>query len=376
MKIKLEWVKSFIFLLLLSHISSCKESASGERLNSRYEVDTLLIEAGADIIYLEDNFILSGLSENKSILFNFDSKRLRLEKIDINQHKLVEVVELEKEGPNGIGDWHIGFKVWNDSTFILQGSNVFYFVDDKGTLTNKVSIEHLLFMEESLLGKDMYNGFELIDSNFWFIIGSIKTPDIKLMKYNFLTDDFKLFDIPESDLRLNDALITKVDKFTFYYYPPMGIMQYPDGVILNNRVYSQLVTYGADELDYKTHYSKSDFFNDIPKVEKIKEVSNEIQAGELKREMEKNMHFRGIYWDDKKQQYYRLGYMLTSGINIDEDAKYDNYIFIYDTSFNLVEEFEVPEVKIMPKKVFIIDGSLYIFNNFYDELGFIKVKII
>lgn len=52
------------------------------------------------------------------------------------------------------------------------------------------------------------------------------------------------------------------------------------------------------------------------------------------------------------------------------------YISIFDKDLNLLAESLVPELKAPPKRHFMKDGKIWIFENIADELAFIRLKIM
>ena len=121
--------------------------------------------------------------------------------------------------------------------------------------------------------------------------------------------------------------------------------------------------------------SRSNFYEDVPKVDKVKEVYSENESKEFKKELEKRMSFLIPLWDEENQRIFRWGYKL-SVKNVEmENPEYDNYFFVMDKEFNIVEEFLIPEVRIKPYRIFFIDNKIYLYHNFEDELGFIRVGL-
>jgi hypothetical protein len=82
-----------------------------------------------------------------------------------------------------------------------------------------------------------------------------------------------------------------------------------------------------------------------------------------------------ILWCKVCKKIFRWGYKLSS-INVEMDnPEYDNYLFVMDKDLNFVEEFLIPEVRIKPYRIFIVDNQIYLYRNFEDELGFIRIGL-
>src|SRR5690554_2894624 len=65
-------------------------------------IDTVMVDAPGEILYLED--FVHALSPDKRYLYNFNKYDHTLEKVDLEELRLVEKLPFEKEGPNGTGN--------------------------------------------------------------------------------------------------------------------------------------------------------------------------------------------------------------------------------------------------------------------------------
>ncbi len=103
-------MKKQFYLLLFPLIFSC-ENESSEKAESgnilenlTFTVDTVMVDAGDDIISLQWSLNIATLSGDQKYLFNFNPKTNQLEVIDLEKLKLKEKFSLEREGPLGTGN--------------------------------------------------------------------------------------------------------------------------------------------------------------------------------------------------------------------------------------------------------------------------------
>lgn len=365
-----------ILIVLFFLFFSC--SQSNKQIDSRiekYKIDTLMIDSGSDIIYLKENLSYSGLAIDQKKLFNIDVEQLKLQIIDLENARLEKEVLLEREGPNGIGDWFIGFKVWDDSTFVLQGDNRFYKVDLEGNLKENIGFDHLFYVQEELAKRFGHTGFKIHQNKIYNVITTFGTPEFNLLIYDFKEDAYQLKVIPGSENLISSTVITYLGKSSFTYVTGYSIVDFSDGFILHNRSYPQMAFYRIDSDSIQLINPISSFYQDVPKVDKIKEVHSEKESDEFKKELEKRMSFLIPLWDEKNQRIYRWGYKLSSKNTNIENPEYDNYLFVMDKELNIIEEFQIPEVRMKPYRIFLVDNQIYLYHNFEDELGFIRVEL-
>ena len=362
-----------ILIVLFFLFFSC--SQSNKQIDAKiekYKIDTLMIDSGSDIIYLKENLTYSGLAIDQKKLFNIDIEQLKLQIIDLETARLEKEVLLEREGPNGIGDWFIGFKVWDDSTFVLLGDNRFYKVDLEGNLKEKIGFDHLFYVHEELAKRFGHTGFKIHQNKIYNVITTFGKPEFNLLIYDFKEDIYDLKEIPGSENLISSTVITYLGKSNFTDVTGFSIVDFSDDFILHNRSYPQMAVYRTNSNSIQLINSRSNFYEDVPKVDKVKEVYSENESKEFKKELEKRMSFLIPLWDEENQRIFRWGYKL-SVKNVEmENPEYDNYFFVMDKEFNIVEEFLIPEVRIKPYRIFFIDNKIYLYHNFEDELGFIR----
>lgn len=354
---------------------ACSGPLGGVDISAKYSFDTLMIDSGTSIINLKENLAYSGLSMDGKKLFHFDPNDLTLQVINLENAKLEKEIVFEKEGPDGIGDWFIGFKVGDDSTFVLQGDNRFYKIDLGGNLKEKIGVDHLFYVHEELTKSFCHTGFSVLQNKIYNVISTFDTPEFYLLIYDFKEDAYELKVIPGSENLISSTVITYLGKSSFTYVTGFSIVDFSDGFILHNRSYPQMAFYRIDSDSIQLINPISSFYQDVPKVDKIKEVHSEKESDEFKKELEKRMSFLIPLWDEKNQKIYRWGYKLSSTNTNLENPEYDNYLFVMDIELNIVEEFQIPEVRMKPYRIFLVDNQIFLYHNFEDELGFIRVGL-
>lgn len=340
-----------------------------------YSIDTLWIDPGSSIINLEENLAFSGLSEDGSTLFHFDPRALKIQVINLKEARMETEVQFEKEGPNGIGDWHIGFQVLSDTIFALMGDNAFFLIDLHGRLQEKIAIDHLFYIQEDLTGKFSRSGFLFMDGSIYSNLDAWQGPSLKLFAYNPKEDTYKIKEIPGAENVLNSAMVTYIQKSSFYYYFGFSLVDVAGDLLIHHRTYPEIALYRVAKDSMQLFYPISDYYSPVPKAEKIKEVNGEEESDAYQKELMKQMSFLPPLWDPVNQRLYRWGYKMIPSTMEREEPEFENYLFILDKEFKIVEEFLIPEIRTKPHRIFLEGKQLFFYQNMDDELGFLRIKL-
>jgi hypothetical protein len=363
------------FLYILIFLNSCDDkSSSSSHGIENFKIDTLFIDPNNEIIYLKDNLIFSELLNDSLILHNLNSELPAVEKIDLNKRKLEKIIPLAKEGPKGVGDWHIGFIGVDDSLLVLEGDKSFNFLSLQGDFIEKVRIEHLFYMVEELNGKETFAGIFISGRRIFKIVKDGVSNEFSLLVYNIDEDTHELIEIPLWQMVKSGSLIVE--------YPNGGkiidmkgfsISKIHQSIMISNSTYPQIVFYLENLKETKIINPPSKFYSDVEMVEEIPVFHSQDEAYAYLAELEKRMHFLPPIWDEGSKKIFRWGYKRSAKNKEVDNPEYDNYLFVIDSAFNMEKEYHFPQIRIKPHKYFLADHKIYLYNNFDDELGFIRV---
>lgn len=359
-----------LWFFLFTIICSCQnENTDFDGMGEEYRIDTVMITTGDELLYLGDQFKFLGysdISSDKSELFILDYENTKLISIDLVNNKLDKIIPLEKEGPDGVGDWVSELQVVNDSTLTLMGNNSMIFINLDGKLIKKINIEHLFYFNDDLLRSYLKGGFLYKENRFYLFPSEIGSLPSQLMIYNSDNDSYKLFFNPYADLLKSNASKTWINKSEFLKIPQFYLNEGPSGVILTSTTLPQLFIFSDQENTFNEVFSDSKYFEEVEKSDKILDVYGQEATDEWQKEQGKKMRYLLPEWDNKTKHLFRWAYKLASdGIN------YENYLFISDSTYKLVGEYHIKGIKMKPKKMLIIGSKIYIAANFEDELGFL-----
>lgn len=97
-------MKKLLAISLLALLSACsgKESESTEQKNIlenlTYSVDTVVVDAGEELINLSMGLFVSDVSANSKFLYQFTQNDHSLTVVDLDQLKLTKKIFFEKKG--------------------------------------------------------------------------------------------------------------------------------------------------------------------------------------------------------------------------------------------------------------------------------------
>lgn len=359
----------FLFLFFMVIFLSCKEKLTNISSKDPIKIDTLIFGSKDEIIELGENgefLISSALSENGSHYFIFNLEKRYLYTLDLKTKTLLSKLKLPSEGPDGIGDWLIDFQMINDSSFIAQGDNAFYFFNKTGKSKNKTRVDHIFFLNDTLAQKYSNAGFLYKNEQFYFTTGEIGSIQSEVLNYDPKDDSYKLNKIPFLDIIKNWALVSKVKSYTFFSSPAFVISNFPNGIILVNRGLPDMIAYLDNGETVTSKPNSSRFFADVKPIKEIYHAKSAEDEKEFKRELENQINFLRPVLNEGKKKLFRLGYRLSS-----DGESYENYLFEYDLNLNLTQEQFLDGIYIKPKKLFLRDSKFYLAASFNDEPGFL-----
>lgn len=360
----------FIFLIF----SSCEQSLSSKEKNneSNYKVDSVVIDSGSDIIFLRDNLAISVVSLDGRYLYNYNAEKPAIEKINLNDEILEEVIQMEREGPNGIGNFHISLNLLNDSMFVISGSDNYSILDNKGDLVKSKKLGYHFYYEAKLVDSFMTMGFLYRDQKAYSIIVKFQSFTNDLMVYTEETDSVQIFDIPKSDLIKSTSIVWAPGNY-IYHVPQLSLSHLNNIFLISHSKYPDIVVSDFDSIEFFHYYPDSKLYSRIEEVKEVRFEENEEKVEEFLLVLDKRMNFLAPIWDNQNKVFYRWGFKLSSGSNDLETREYDNFLFIMDSTFQIQNEFKIPEVRLRPYHIFLRENKLYLYHNYNDELMFIRI---
>ncbi|MDR7130740.1 hypothetical protein J2X69_003097 [Algoriphagus sp. 4150] len=371
------------FLLILQACSQKEDKHLAGMDHFRISLDTVLVDAGEEFLYLNNDLYYSSLSPEKDYLINFNQNDFTAEKIDLNELKLLEKIQFEKEGPNGLGSYP-RFKVLGDQNLLFWKYSFYKIFDQQGQLVKNLDLDKIA---AEYLGSDEYYPRTLLQdqNNPSRIVGLIvnwESDTYILLDFDLTSQSFKKIDLPELEKKSEFKVDLLYEGSPAGSYGTWTSSQYIDGkILISTNTFNEVQVF---DLESDSLYVKS---WDTPllgsKRSYIPPKEVERTSGELKeiiRKAEEDISYREFVWDDKNERFFRFSEKKHFGEELNGYGDFistgsDVFLSVFDKDFNLIFEAEISELAKLPLTYFTKDGNIWMFENIDDELAFIIVKV-
>lgn len=359
-------MRNLTFLLLLTlacNTPKNEKSVSSEKIT--YTVDTLMIDSGEELLFLQSALSHSTISNDQKTLFNLSPKS-EIEVIDLDQEILKTKIKTEKEGDLGTGQ---PYSIQLDQTdnFVLYGFNEIRFFGP-----NLNSMERFSLSEDALPGLEStmlapFNPKVTIGKTLYSIYETYEREPLGLAKINLENGNVEKIPMEFSE---------KIVPFTFslyvqgrlgnIIYEPIQLVLANDQLIISTAYSNEANIF---DLNTKTRTLKkfhSGLTEDQAKIppKTSAESINEIQ--DLLDEANKNVKFGPFIYDKTHQRFCRFSRELDREVG--DSLIFKNVLTLFDKNLNQLGE---TEITIDPFSIkFFKEGKLWSYVNVDDELGF------
>lgn len=370
-----------IYLLILT-LFSCggdpETSKATRDLEITYEIDTVMVDPGDHFFFLNWGLGIADVSADKKMLFNLNPQTFLLEIVDLDALALKETVQLEKEGPNGVGGGFISkLQVLDNGNLLLFDFQKIFEITPKGELVRSYEFD-----------KSKLSGYDFGETDEVETMG-IFSPDGKRFIGQLTDEDFKKpakglafvnTETMEIQVEETDA-ISKLDEYRIMFemggnsMMSTGEQVFMDVIagdfVFSNTGFNEIYVYDfdADSLihyQYQAQLSSNERILDYPQrvesrealMEVMKEKNEQVRFGPLIPQPDKNLIWR--LTKDKDRM-------------IADSVIYKNVVTVFDSDYQMLHE-EVVEKFPGSNMSFFKDGMLYAYINLDDEMAFVRVK--
>ncbi|GAB3010045.1 hypothetical protein GCM10027284_30680 [Cyclobacterium sediminis] len=375
----------FAFCLILA-CSGPKTGEDGASPSLNITMDTVLINPGQEILYLNSRLRLSALSDDKKYLYNVNPQEYLIEQIDLNKLAFKKIHRFEKEGPNGIGQYFFRFSLIDEDRLFFSTYEHEGIFNWEGKKLKTFNITELGKGQGQLVDED--RPFKTIS----------RTPGgnqfVSLISnFQEKSNSLALIDLDQSTfIKLAIPAIEKAQKFQIILREGQGsaatgldryLLKEGDKILVGTEASSELYVMEMESDSLKHITFKSQLTPNEKTGEYPSEVSDRTQFRNYLIKIKEEINFMAPVWDEEKQVYYRFSYQMTYDESkvTDENQFFPQpsgaivYLSVLDKELNLITEGKVPELSKSPPFHFAKDGKLWLFENIEDEMGFVRLDI-
>lgn len=369
-----------IIPLILAVLASCssKENTAENSLEFSYTIDTVMVDPGDHFFFLNWSLGISDLTQDSKLLYNLNPESLLLEVVDMDALALKETIQLEKEGPNGIGGGFISkLQVLGNGNLVLFDFNKIVEISPQGELVKKYEFD-----------KNTLSGYEFGETDVVSYMGTF-SPDGKTYVGELEDESFRkpakglaVIDIEKMEVNFvpTDA-ISKLDEFRIMLemdgnaMMSMGesvYMKFINGqLVLSNTAMNEVYLYdtSTDSLMRKT------FEASLTGNERVKNFPTQVDSREAlfetSKEKSKQVKFGPMNFQKEENLIWRISTDLDRMIADSVVTK--DVVTFFDTDYTMLKE-QTLENFTNSNTRFFKDGMLYSFLNVDDELAFVRLK--
>ncbi|SIO06143.1 DUF4221 family protein [Algoriphagus halophilus] len=375
----------FLILALTYAFSSCSDRNDSNTRSSEasitYELDTVMVDAGEEFIYVNWLLTSSGESQDEKFLYNFNRDALTLQVIDLDQLKLIKTIQHQKEGPDGLGFGMIS-KIYDpgDGTLIYSDNYLITRFDKEGNKLNGFRYADHSFVGEKLPDDKRILLNETISKDGNTLIALYGSKSV----LDSTPDGLAIFDLENKTVEYKPLdIFKKLEKYqtVFYYNGEQPISAFGASIFLTYQNDSLIYTNTAENkahfynlkpdsltsLSYVSRYTKPEVEVNYPK-----RTETEEEFKEVRKLTDKIVQYYQFLYDDKNQVYWRFSKDFDHMQG--DQAIYKTVLTAFNPRFEQLGEVLLQDDFVLPYKIFVKNGMIYSFLNMEDEVAFVRLK--
>jgi len=354
------------------------EKASGNsEFALSYTIDTVQVDPGDHLVYVTGYMNTATPSLDKKVLYNLNPKSPELEIIDLEALTFQESIPLEKEGPEGIGNYV--------SDLVVTDQGEFFFIGYESLVKSNPGLDQFKrfsFQADKLSG-------DKLDENEGIDFGAIPSKD---GNYFFGTYSVQMFQGKIGGLAvvdLNEMSLKKIPIPELENLVDFNINQYQDGRPMMSTIERIWLNEVNGKL-YLTNSTRNEAFIYDPKLDSLfkkefqssitdnakkglytKETNSDEEMSNAMKEKNKEVNFNELIYDDMNEKFWRVSSDMDRMIADSVVTK--NILTIFDKDLNQLHEEKI-DFNITSMLSFFKEGTLYSYINLDDEMGFTLIK--
>ena len=373
-------MRSFVFGIYFLIAMACSEKKTEDATNQiRFSVivsDTLFVDPGDEILYLQDGLAGAQLADDGRYLYNFDRRENAVEVIDLDQLKLERKIRFEKEGPDGTGGYVQSMHYAGEGNFVMAENHQLGIFNINATKLGTYKIHEQTFRGDTLLENESLEITGILDersSNFITLYTEGFGKPLGIAKVRL--EDYHLTKVPVSALvNLENFRVELSDGQSMSVAHPGTYKTYVSGkLLLSSNAVNEAFLYDPKD-DVLQHFT---FDSRITANSQKQNLKNKVHSSEefheVLAERGEDVSFLHFTYDKVHNRYYRL-----SQVYIGEGAdgnRYKSILTVFDRDFNQLFETDDLPLNKAYWKYFAKDGKVYLYENIMDEMAFVVLEV-
>ena len=371
---------SFVFALML--LLSCgNENRNGKdgSFDFSIEIDTVLVDSKGEVLMAGTYLSAFDLSEDKKYLYNFDHNTYQVEVIDLDKLEIERKIQLEIEGPNGIGDYPNYLFALGSSELAFSNYMTCVAVSLKGEKTFEFNFVSDRLKSDSLKNNEsLYPNFLFVDGHkeLYTMIETFGQNITTIGLVNTATKTLKRIEIPQLEKLKNFRVLWKNGNARSLKAPLVTMDIWDKKILIANNTINEVIVYDpkSESISVKTFDSNLTPNQKTPNEKVEVGTIQEFMAGAIK--LNEQIEFGKLNWDPITKRFYRLSSISLPRPEGEKTYKADVFLTVFDEDLNMIGETKVEGFTRPTSVNFFKDGAIWIHENVNDELGFIRIKVL
>ena len=373
-------MKKLLPLLILIAFASCSQNGNSENTESvnilenlTYSVDTIVMDSGEEILAISGGFFnpFDPTIDNSKLLV-FESSAGSLDIFDLEGNKLIEKIQFEKEGPNGVGTYVQKIQSLSDNSFFLHSNQSIGIYDYAGTQIKNLKITPTGIDKE--IAENFFSLYQntkiTLDQKFITSFpGELMNAEKELMVMDIAKKEARLVSLPEMDVSTKFRAVY-LESGGGMYVEPYQVTEHEGKLFISCGTISSIYEYDpkSDSLKYIP------INHTITANSKSGEIINTPNSGDEwwseYRKIVGQITYQDLLWDQSREMFLRLGRKVALGETRQDPSSTELYLYAYDSNLNVLGETKLEGLDESPRIYFLKNGKLYSYVNVEDELGF------
>ncbi|MBT0812522.1 DUF4221 family protein [Litoribacter ruber] len=350
-----------------------KDLSQSQSLSLNFELDTVMVDAGDDIIFLAGGLHQSDLSSDGTTFYNFDFNENLLEVIDLDNLRLSHKIPFEKEGPNGTGNVY-GVQNLSDGRYLLSNFTSIGIFSEQGQREDSYDFSKVpsgileegeVVSSDGILSEDG-KYFVSFYAKGWAGAHGIAKLDLETREIlRFPVDQLKALD--RYTMKSHDEYKMEISMVANH------LSWHEEKLLISNSVENQLLVIDPNHNSISQHSYEALLTPNYSKEPNKRDFDTFEEIGEVGETYRNEVYFGKWLFDPLSERFYRLSHIFEREVGEDQE-EYKVVLTVFDKDFQQLYEGLTP-LKSNYFNPFVRGGKLYLFENINDELAFIVLTI-
>ncbi|WP_375585049.1 DUF4221 family protein [Cyclobacterium xiamenense] len=380
--------KYFPLTVFLLFQIGCTGKNPAENLSGKtsldYSLDTVVIDPGEELLFVAGRVYQSDLSPDRKYLYNYNQHDHSFEQIDLDEKKLVRKLPFEKEGPDGTGDFFRSFFLLdNDHLVIISFPDPAVF-EMSGKKLKELKFQELITDSGKTDARQAFlvaMGLPDQESQYLGFLRSFEAKSTELMRVDLNEGSTQTISIPQFENLKNFNMKFTDGKGLMVSGPQTYLIREGGKILLGSNVRNEIYQYLPETDSLQVYTYTSQLTENEKTAPGVSEFDTQDGFLEAIRQVREEISFSSPIWDEQNRVYYRFSHKEVLEETNSENFQWPSatggevFLTLFDENLNMLAETRIPDIRMPPQKHFVKDGTIWMFVNVEDEMGFARLSM-